>query len=220
MKTSLLLCLFTMMIVAPALAQVVPVPTSLDPGDEYRLVFVTSSRTQATSTVIADYNTFVTGVANTQPELAALGANWFVIGTTGNVHARDNTGTLPTGAGGTLGVPIFRVDDTKFVDSNDDLWDGDVDVPLSVRQDGTSAGAEAVWTGTSTDGTNDGGFLLGAGATSVGDPPASNVDWIDSMAAAPSTQNRRLYAMSGILTAPEPVPVEPATWGQIKADRR
>ena len=220
MKTSLLLCLFTMMIVAPALAQVVPVPTSLSPGDEYRLVFVTSSKTQATSDVIADYNSFVTGVANAEAELAALGASWFVIGSTRAVDARDNTGTLPTGAGGTLGVPIFRVDDTKFVDSNDDLWDGDVDVPLSVEQDGTSAGAEAVWTGTITDGTNIGGQSLGGAATSVGDPPASNGDWIDTSAGAPTTQNRRLYAMSGILTVPQPVPVEPATWGQIKADRR
>ena len=40
-------------------AAIVTVPTGLNPGDQYRLVFVTSGTRDATSTNIADYNTFV-----------------------------------------------------------------------------------------------------------------------------------------------------------------
>ncbi len=52
---------------------VVTVPTDLNPGDQYRLVFVTNGTRDAQSTDIADYNTFVTTEANLSTELAALG---------------------------------------------------------------------------------------------------------------------------------------------------
>ena len=41
------------------------VPTTLSPGDQYRLVFVTSTTTTATSTDINTYNTFVNNLAIT-----------------------------------------------------------------------------------------------------------------------------------------------------------
>ena len=41
------------------------VPTTLSPGDQYRLAFVTSTTTAATSSNIADYNTFVNNLATT-----------------------------------------------------------------------------------------------------------------------------------------------------------
>ena len=53
----------------------VTAPTSLNVGDQYRLVFVTSAVRDATSTNIADYIAFVSGVANGQAELAALGTS-------------------------------------------------------------------------------------------------------------------------------------------------
>ena len=58
-----------------AMAAPVTAPTSLNVGDQYRLVFVTSAVRDATSTNIADYNAFVSGVANGQAELAALGTS-------------------------------------------------------------------------------------------------------------------------------------------------
>jgi len=41
-----------------------PVPVGLNPGDPYRLIFVTSIARDALSTNIADYNSFVHGIAN------------------------------------------------------------------------------------------------------------------------------------------------------------
>ena len=52
----------------------ITVPTSLSPGDQYRLAFVTSSTRNATSSDIGVYNTFVDTVAETVPALAALEA--------------------------------------------------------------------------------------------------------------------------------------------------
>ena len=63
-----------------SLASPITVPTGLNPGDAYRLVFVTSTTLDATSSDIADYNAFVSGVANTVPELVALGTTWTAIG--------------------------------------------------------------------------------------------------------------------------------------------
>jgi hypothetical protein len=74
-------------------AQPIPVPSDLDPGDPYRLAFVTSTARDGTSSNIADYNAFVTGVANTVTELAALGAGWTAIVSTDAVDAVDNTDT-------------------------------------------------------------------------------------------------------------------------------
>ena len=71
-------------------AQPTTVPPGLNPGDSYRLAFVTSTGIDATSPVIATYNSFVTAVAGTVPELVALGTTWAAIGSTTTVHAHDN----------------------------------------------------------------------------------------------------------------------------------
>lgn len=70
-------------------------PTGLNPGDQYRLVFATSTTRDATSSNIADYNAFVTGVADSVPELLLLGTTWTAIASTASVDARDNTSTNP-----------------------------------------------------------------------------------------------------------------------------
>ena len=106
--------IFAAFVVAPLASSAAPitVPTDLNVGDTYRLAFVTSTTTAATSTDIAFYNAFVTGVANTQAELADLLTTWSVIGSTAALDARDNTGTNPT----STGVPIYRLDDTRITD--------------------------------------------------------------------------------------------------------
>jgi len=91
-------------------------------GDQYRLGFVTSTTTQATSTDIDTYNTFVQNVANAA-SLNLGGATWKVLGSTSTVDARDNTHTNP-GVDGT-GVAVFLMDgSTVFANNNADLWNG------------------------------------------------------------------------------------------------
>ena len=103
-----------------AQAALVVVPTGLNPGDQYRLVFVTDGTRDATSTNIDDYNKFVTNDArggtpgiDTALDVAlnAAGFNpntieWKAIASTDSVAARDNTGTNPS----STGVPIYLIE--------------------------------------------------------------------------------------------------------------
>ena len=86
-------------------------------GDQYRLIFVTSQSRNAFANSIANYNSWVRGIANGVTELAALGTTWMAIGSTAAVDARDNTGTNPNVS---TGVPIYLLDgSTKVVDNNE-----------------------------------------------------------------------------------------------------
>ena len=210
-------CVLAIFCVA-AFAVPITQPTSLNPGDQYRLAFVTSTIRDATSSNIDDYNAFVTATANAVPELAALLTTWKAIASTSSVDARVNTDTVPTFAGGSLGVPIFLLNDTKLVDSNDDLWDGSVDLLLSIDETGEVCLCDVfVWTGSAVDGRGSGyNSVLG---NQLGFLPVStagtwtNVDfWVllDN-ATDPSVMKRSLYGLSDPLTVPSGVVPEPST---------
>jgi hypothetical protein len=179
--------------------------SGLSAGDQYRLVFVTSTTTNATSSNIADYNTFVQGVANT----AGYGSvNWFAVGSTLTVDAQDNTSTNPIADG--AGVAIFNFDSLKIADNNSDLWDGDIDNAIGFTENGDAFSGE-YWSGSGTDGTASlNGEVLGStggspNLTRVGNTGNVNGTWIDSYRRN-NGNNQRVLAMSEILTVPVPEP--------------
>ncbi len=182
---------------------VVTVPASLLPGQQYRLAFVTQETRDATSTNIADYNAFVTQQANLSTELAALGTTWAAIGSTQTVDARDNTGTNPSVS---AGVPIYLLDGTtRIASGNAALWDGSLDAPLNIDQFAVNGYSASVWTGTSTDGLSDPTFPLGTATPSWGASIAVDGDWVSNGSSFNSDSSLRWYAMSGVLTVvPEP----------------
>jgi hypothetical protein len=188
-------------LLAPLGASAAPitVPTGLNPGDQYRLVFVTGSVRDAMSTNIADYNNFVTTAANSEPALAALSTTWNAIASTNSINARDNTTTNPFVS---AGVPVFRLDGNLVAASNADLWDGAVSVPISTLASGfiPTAASLKVWTGTNVSGDLT-SKPLGTGSVSFGDATASTSSWVDNGFTTPS-QEYSLYAMSGVLTVP------------------
>jgi hypothetical protein len=194
----------------PVAADPITQPTGLNPGDQYRLAFVTSTSRDATSTDIADYNAFVTSAASSEALLLALGTSWNVIGSTATVDARDNTGTSPSSvAGGSLGVPIYLLNDTKLVDSNDDLWDGSIDLPLNINENGDTV-TPLVLTGTNTAGqrelaNNDPRYLGAPGGvpTRNGDTTRTDGGWVAASTGG-QTFARPFYAISGVITVPEP----------------
>lgn len=193
-------------------AAVVTVPTGLSPGDQYRLAFVTSATRDATSTNVADYNSFVTGVASTSPSLLALGTNWTAIVSTSSVVARDNTSTNPAV---TTGAPIYLLNDTRLADSNADLWDGSLDAPLDITELGNSVPPSTwwVWTGTLSYGTIVGSTHLGSDGLSLaytGITSFSASQWVEGSISFIGDQNH-FYAISDTLTV-QPVPVPPAVW--------
>ncbi|MCA2655808.1 PEP-CTERM sorting domain-containing protein [Microcystis sp. M061S2] len=189
-----------------AQAAIVVVPPGLNPGDQYRLVFVTDGTRDATSTNINDYNTFVTNDVTPTSALAialnaaGLTTTWKAIGSTASVAARDNTGTNPS----STGVPIYLIDGNLVANDNADLWDGQVSSKLNLTPSNTYLGFNFVWTGTSSDGTGGlgGAYFLGSGLALVGQTDQT-FGWVFSSDQQASS-SLRLYGLSSILTVPTP----------------
>lgn len=178
-------------------------PPGLNPGDHYRLAFVTSSATTAFSGTIGDYNTFVTGVANGQSALVALGTTWTAIASTSAVDARDNTGTNPS----STGVPIYLLDGSKIANDNADLWDGTLLHALNVTESGGTLSGILPWTGTNSSGLKGTGTAgpLGGDPIAAGLTSATNSQWIVAGGYDPFGPNPNpMYAISGVLTVPNP----------------
>lgn len=178
------------------------VPTGLNPGDKYHLVFVTSTTRDATSTNIADYNSFVQSAANAAGIGNTVGITWFAIGSTATVAANDNAVVGAT-------TPVYLLNGTtKVADNYVDMWNGNIDFKINRTElDTTYTGL--VWTGSSDAGEippwNDQwlGDPAGEGPV-VGSANVASSSWIDNGGADPAT-NLPMYALSQELTVvPEP----------------
>jgi len=159
----------------------------LNPGDQYRLLFVTNSVTNAESADIAVYNALVAADAAAVPELDALGTTWTAVASTPTVDAVDNTMTDPSPAGPT-GVPIYLINGRRFADDYDSLWTSDgplvggVPIPVgSLPFIPTSSGNSPplrVWTGSSQLGVEHaawGGLGDADGDAAIGTPEEGNI---------------------------------------------
>lgn len=202
----------------------VTVPAGLQPGDQYRVFFVTNSTTRPLESGVDYYNTHVSTDANAQPELAALGTTWKAVVSvreslsgSARIEARDNTDTNPTPVGPT-GVPIYLLNGTRLADNYDDLWDGSVQNPPNIARNGVARpGTDTrVWTGTLYDGRYM--FAFGFGAWNWGEYDktehtiAANSAYGPTLRGGPffvnATNNENLavelplYGISGILTVP------------------
>jgi len=156
---------------------------------------VTSAARDASSSDIADYNAFATGVADSVASLSALGTTWTAIVPTATVDARDNAGTNPFVA---TGVPIYNLAGMLVASDNADLWDGFLTNPISVDETGTIPDTPP-WTGTDVDGTGRESFALGTGIAVIGESRSAGPDWIRLLATTDQTP-QPLYAISGTLT--------------------
>ncbi|MEM1026836.1 MAG: hypothetical protein AAGJ38_02015 [Planctomycetota bacterium] len=181
-------------------------PPGLNPGDPYRIAFVTSDSflTTAESIDIADYNQVATAAANSQPDLVALGTNWFALVSvpgTPPISAKENSGTDDT-PDGTTGVPIFRVDGVTIADDYDDLWDRTIDAPLNVSEDGTVQDAITAWTGTLAEGTFNSNQPLGSDAffSGRGQIGATGDLWIATFGSTNQSALNPIYVVSDVIT--------------------
>ena len=168
----------------------------LETGEQYRLVFVTSTTRNATSSNIADYNAFVNTAAALNSDLA--GISWTAIASTTSIDARDTTSTTGTG------VPIYLLDDTLFVSDYTALWDGSARPSLNITEQGGTFNS-LVWTGTSLGGTKDAADELGDGTPRAGKSDVTSEQtqswWISRITASSSTLYP-LFAISEVLTVP------------------
>lgn len=175
----------------------VVVPGGLSPGDNYYLAFVTSGSRNASSTDIEDYNSFVSAQANLSGLTA--GVEWFAIGSTATVFARDNA--VVDGL-----IPIYLVDGTTIIASGfNDLWDYSLNAPLSLNQFGNSTSRQ-VWTGMRPDGRRfQPGLELGGSTPLFGETISTNSNWANIGTGSPTGQ-RPFYALSEKLAVPIPAP--------------
>ncbi|MCX6997446.1 MAG: glycoside hydrolase family 127 protein [Kiritimatiellaeota bacterium] len=159
---------------------IIPVPPGLKPGDRYRLVFVTSTKTwalpgadPAAPKSLDDYNAFATKTATAVPALSALGTTWQAVvsvrpASSPAVSAKSNTKTDPAADG--AGAPIYNLAGAIVANNNADLWDGTIQNPIDMTELGTCPPGQGgdryfVWTGTSStgDASNDWSLLVPGG---------------------------------------------------------
>ena len=95
------------------------IPAGLTTGDQFRLIFLSSTTRNANSSNIAHYNTFIQDrAAAGHDDIQAHSDGFTVVGCTAAVDARENTDT--TG----LGVPIYWLGGNKVADGYTDFYDG------------------------------------------------------------------------------------------------
>ena len=193
-----------------------PKPNAIGGGDQFRLIFLSSTKRKATSLDIADYNTFIRDLTSKGRSAIRPYADGFnVVGCTASmpgfpagVNARDNTGTTGTG------VPIYWLKGNRVANNYADFYDGSWDDEANVKNESGDNGlninqsANRPWTGCEHDGTE--AFVSGASEglgendvdfVRVGQPNSSgtghgplnsNGDYEDS------NQNRPMYGLSQV----------------------
>lgn len=179
------------------------VPPGLNPGDMYHLAFVTSGERDATSILIADYNGFVQAQAALNPTLTGtdIGISWRTIASTAAQDAQTNAPVL---------APVYRLDGVKIADDFADLWDGQIDAPLSIDQFGAFK-MTIVWTGSLGNGLQAPGAELGVGNVAYGNS-SNSMSWVVSGLEDSNGELHSLYALSDKLTVPIPEPAMAITW--------
>ena len=190
-------------------------PPGLELGDEYRLIFVTSSTRDATATDIEDYNVFVQSVADAAPAVGSWGLEWKALASTATVDAVDNTSTDLSDDP----LPIYRIDGEPFARAGVHPFGGSGSPsvfaveftelgtkPPSFEMDGFRGAA--VWTGTGLDGRAGQPFgPLGGGSrgnATLGDSAQGSFAAYAN-GSAPASMNAHFYAISEVISVvPEP----------------
>ena len=161
-------------------------PEDLGPGDGYHLAFVTFGELEpSTSNGIDFYNDYVNIQAGFNP-LLQTAENWSAIVSVFFTHARDNA---------CVEGPVYRLDGQRIADGYSDIWDGDIQAPMSINQFGVEYSGR-VWTGTRSNGTGD-GHLDNPNGANTGRSFAANSQWIDAgFQFANDFQPYPIYALS------------------------
>ncbi len=192
-------------------APIFTIPPDLPIGAQYRLVFVTTDSTAATSTNINTYNTFATTEADLIPALAALGATWTVIGSTPTVGALTNIGT-------DAGALVYDLEGNEVAASTSAMFTGvnpELLHDIDFTQNGVATGSTEVWTGTNSTGTATAtplGNPLTATKSTFGNPLGTDVGWI-THGTLVNSSSLPIYVISSELTVPAPEPTSTSLMG-------
>ena len=171
-------------------------PSGLEVGDQFRLIFTTSTTRNGSSSDIEVYNTFVQNrAAAGLTDIRSYSSQFRVVGSTETVDARDNTGTTGTG------VPIYWLNGAKVADNYADFYDDSWDNYTEKNESG-QAGRSPVLTGSLENGRVDSSYPLGGASeirlgsvfSSVSGGPIQSNDRADR------SQRYALYGLSPVIT--------------------
>jgi len=184
---------FTVFLTCSSKAAIVTVPTGLNPGDQYRLTFVTTIVTDALSSDIDDYNTIVQDSVNAVPQLSILDASWRAVAATPSVDVTTNLGLDASNAL----VPIYSLDGTFVTDNLIGALNNGITTPLNVDAFGNTVIDVVSWVGIRTIQPTENRLGEGPFAWALGEGRLSF--------ALPSQEAYTLIALSSVITVvPEP----------------
>jgi hypothetical protein len=189
---------------------------------DYRLIFVTAGSISATSSAIADYNSFATSQAALNPDLPST--TWTAVVSTDSLDAVGNIACKP----GCANVPIFLVDGTEVAASTNALFNAAtvslLNNGISEDQNGNSISGY-VWSGSFSDGTQAistidselfDNTLGGSNTAEVGFAGATDGNAIDGGQFGSREPAFPIYAISGVISpVPEPVTASLLAFGGI-----
>ncbi len=170
-------------------------PSGLGDGDQFRLMFLTSTTRNATSSDIADYDSFVQGrAAAGHSAIQSYSAQFRAVASTPTVDAHDNAMTTGTG------VPIYWLGGAKVADDYADFHDGTWANPVGRDESrGAVAAGTEFWSGSNDDGTKDtaGNFDLALGGNNIITTFGNTQSGLDYTSTVPS-DNKRLLGLSPV----------------------
>lgn len=185
-------------------AGVIVTPAGLNPGDNFRIVFVTNGTTNANNPTMAYYDNFVTQQANGATYNGAA-VSWKAIVTSSDplIYAKDHIQTSATLAG------IFRADGTKVAAAMPDFWGGTLMAAINLTLENTTpTGTNFVHTGTSQVGEPFWSLGNSDGFARYGDFTRSDQGWISHGNIGSGAQHH-IYGISEVLTATAALPPVP-----------
>jgi len=173
------------------------IPPSLEAGDQFYIVFVTSTSTAGNLPSAADYNAAVEASADLNPITGDPSITWRAL-------FAHNTGVIQSTSLFTedSSRPIFNRNGDLVSASSNDFFGGiglSLSNAIAFDEAGLSAGADAVWTGLASDATS--ADPLGGLICNVGSRTAVNESFL-SLASGLCSDSLRLYAASPLLTVP------------------
>ena len=188
------------------------IPPGLGPGDKFRLLFVTATGRNATSSDIEVYNSFVQAAAAANSGLAAYSSTFRVVGSTQGVDARINT------AAADANVPVYWLDGLRVADGHWDFYGSNLykvtwdNGRHAKRSDGTSFGSGYVLTGSGGTGRlREEGGLGHLGNVGVGNPYGRP---LEAAAGTPIVNAWPFYGLSGVFQVDpsSEATVQPVLW--------
>ena len=192
-------------------------PSGLEKGDEFRLLLATSGVSDATSSSISTYNTFVqNAAAGGHADIQEYSSGFRVVGSTEGDDARDNTDTRYTSSD--KGVPIYWLGGNKVADNYEDFYDGDWDDETNPKDENGDARSLSdstfgrAWTGSNHNGTGLSNLELGVSPVTnrvgLGEMGSSAANVGPLFAGSHDRSNRRfLYGLSEVFRVADPVTV-------------